>query len=42
MYDEIQEKYSILIPYLEKLFDSDIDMKVKTCVADLVNELISC
>ena len=41
MYDDIQEKYSVLIPYLEKLFDSDIDMKVKTCAADLVNELIS-
>ena len=41
MYEEIQEKYNVLIPYLEKLFDSDIDMKVKTCAADLVNELIS-
>ena len=41
MYVDIQEKYNVLIPYLEKLFDSDIDIKVKVCAADLVNELIS-
>ena len=41
MYGDIQEKYNVLIPYLEKLFDSDIDIKVKVCAADLVNELIS-
>ena len=41
MYGDIQEKYKLLIPYLEKLFDSEIDMKTKTCAADLVNELIS-
>ena len=41
MYENIQEKYGELIPYLEKIFDSDIDIKVKVCAADLVNELIS-
>ena len=41
MYDDIQKNYNVLIPFLEKLFDSDIDMKVKTCATDLVNELIS-
>ena len=41
MYGDIQQKYNELIPYLEKLLDSNIDMKVKVCAADLVNELIS-
>ena len=41
MYSDIQKNYKLLIPYLEGLFDSEIDMKVKTCAADLVNELIS-
>ena len=41
MYEDIQNKYNVLIPYLEKLLDSGIDMKVKACASDLVNELIS-
>ena len=41
MYGDIQQNYKLLIPYLENLFDSKIDMKVKNCAAELVNELIS-
>ena len=41
MYGDIQQNYKLLIPYLEKLFDSEIDMKIKSCAAELVNELIS-
>ena len=41
MYGDIQKNYSKLIPYLEKLFDSNIDMKVKVCAAEFINELIS-
>ena len=37
MYGDIQKNYKLLIPYLERLFDSEIDMKVKTCAADLMN-----
>ena len=41
MYDDIASKYQELIPYLEKLFDSDIDMKVKVVATQFVSELIS-
>ena len=41
MYGDIQKNYNNLIPYLEKLFDSNIDMKVKICAAEFINELIS-
>ena len=41
MYDDIQKRYNEIIPYLEKLFDSDIDMKVKVCAAEFICELIS-
>ena len=41
MYKMISENYNKLIPYLENLFDSGIDMKIKTLATELISELIS-
>ena len=41
MYKNISEQYNKLIPYLEKLLDSEIDMKIKTVAVDFICELIS-
>ena len=38
MYDDIQKRYNEIIPYLEKLFDSDIDIKwEKKCQKIVLN-----
>ena len=41
LYKNISDQYNKLIPYLEKLLDSEIDMKIKTVAVDLICELIS-
>ena len=41
MYKYISENYKKLIPYLEKLFDSGIDMKIKALAAEFICELVS-
>ena len=41
MYKYISENYNKIIPYLEKLFDSGIDMKIKAHAAEFICELIS-
>ena len=41
MYYKISETYSKLIPYLEKLLDSEIEMKIKALAAEFICELIS-
>ena len=41
IYPQISEQFKILIPYFEKLLDSNIDMKIKTLTTELINELIS-
>jgi hypothetical protein len=41
IYQQISEQFKILIPYFEKLLDSNIDMKIKTLTTELINELIS-
>ena len=41
MYKNISENYDKLIPYLEKLFDSEIDMKIKALATEFIGELIS-
>ena len=41
MYDEISNKYTIIIPYIEKVLDSNIDMKIKSLASELISELIS-
>ena len=40
MYKYISENYKKLIPYLEKLFDSGIDMKIKALAAEFICELV--
>ena len=40
MYSKISENYNKLIPYLENLFDSEIDMKIKALATEFIGELI--
>ena len=41
MYGKISEIYDKLIPFLERLLDSNIDMKIKALAAEFICELIS-
>ena len=41
MYYKISETYSKLIPYIENLLDSGVDMKIKALSAEFICELIS-
>ena len=41
MYTNISQQYDKLIPYLEKLLDSGIDMKIKSLAIHFICELIS-
>ena len=41
MYSQITKQFNNLIPYLEKLLDSEIDMKIKTVAVDFICELMN-
>ena len=41
MYDNISKDYAKIIPYLEKLLDSGIDMKIKALAGEFISELLS-
>ena len=41
MYEDISREYGKIIPYLEKLLDSEIEMKIKVLATQFIGELIS-
>ena len=41
MYDEISKKFENVIPYLEKLMDSNIEISIKVLATQFVGELLS-
>ena len=41
MYDHISKDFGKIIPYLEKLLDSGIDMKIKALAGEFISELLS-
>ena len=41
MYIKISEQFNKIIPYLEKILESNIDMKIKALAAEFICELIS-
>ena len=41
MYDKISEQFDKFIPYLEKILESSIDMKIKAIATEFICELIS-